>query len=74
MGFKCHASLNGWFLNGHVSLNDWFENGHVSLKKSFNYTCSCICNLLYEYEWMKSTNILYVHRMYNMSHATRCHM
>jgi hypothetical protein len=61
MGFKCH-----------VSLDDWLGNGHMSQKRiSFNCTCSCICNLLYKYEWMKDTNISYVHCMYNMSHATK---
>ncbi len=47
----------------------------MCLKKTpFSYMCNCICNLLYEYEWMKNTNILYVHHMYNMSHVTRCFM
>ncbi len=50
MGLKCH-----------MSLDDWLENGHRSLKRFLiNCICSCICNLLYEYEWMKSTNIPYV--------------
>jgi hypothetical protein len=40
------------------------------IKKSISYTCSYICNLLYEYKQMKNINILYVHHMYNMLHAT----
>jgi len=43
-------------------------------KKSYSYKCNYICNLLYEYEWMINTNILYVHRMHDMLHATRCCM
>jgi hypothetical protein len=32
--------------------------------------CNYIHNLLYENEWMKNTNILYVHCMHNMLHVT----
>jgi len=73
MGFKCHMSLNGWLKMDmcHQMIGLKVDMCH---KKSFSCTCGCICNFLYEYEWMKNTNISYVHRMYNMLHATRCRL